>query len=128
MERDINVVAQVKENGNVSYKTGDGLPLEIGGGSGGTKLYKHSIRFNVEMKGEYNLEIISNSASPITNTNDIGGNIFVQGMCPESSIYVMGMVVESPGLWLFIWDNIIPEATYQTIDSLPCSDTVTEWQ
>lgn len=125
MERDINVVAQVKDNGDVSYRTGDGLLLRMG--AGGTKLYKHSISFNVENYGEYNLEIISNSASPITNTNDIAGNIFIQGMCSESNIYVMGMVAESPGLWLFIWNNIIPEVTYLMIDSLPCSDTVTEW-
>lgn len=127
MQRDSLVYAEIGENEVKGYKSADGLPLAMGGGSGGTKLYKHSISFNVESYGEYNLEIISNSASPITNTSDIAGNIFIQGMCSESNIYVMGMVAESPGLWLFIWDNIIPEVTYLMIDSLPCSDTVTEW-
>lgn len=32
MERDINVVANVKKDGSVAFKTGDGLPLEMGGG------------------------------------------------------------------------------------------------
>lgn len=32
MERDINVVAQVKEDGSVGFKTGDGLPLDMAGG------------------------------------------------------------------------------------------------
>lgn len=43
MERNINVVAQVKEDGSIAFKTGDGLPLQMGGGEGGTKLYKHEL-------------------------------------------------------------------------------------
>lgn len=35
MERDINVVAQVKEDGSVAFKTGDGMPLQMGGGGSG---------------------------------------------------------------------------------------------
>ena len=35
MERDINVVAQVKEDGSVAFKTGDGMPLSMGGGGSG---------------------------------------------------------------------------------------------
>lgn len=32
MERDINVVVRIKEDGSISFVSGDGLPLQIGGG------------------------------------------------------------------------------------------------
>ena len=43
MERDINVVVRIKEDGTMSFVSGDGLPLQIGGGEGSTKLYKHEV-------------------------------------------------------------------------------------
>ncbi len=33
MERDINVVVRIKEDGSMSFLSGDGLPIQIGGGS-----------------------------------------------------------------------------------------------
>lgn len=57
MERDINVVAHVKDNGSVSFTTGDGLPIQLGGGEGGgTKLYKHILTLMVKSPGNITVD------------------------------------------------------------------------
>ena len=42
MERDINVVVRIKEDGTMSFVSGDGLQLRIGGG-GERKMYSHFV-------------------------------------------------------------------------------------
>lgn len=43
MERDINVVVRIKEDGTMSFVSGDGLPLKIGGGDTPEKEYPYMI-------------------------------------------------------------------------------------
>lgn len=53
MERDINVVVRIKEDGSMSFMSGDGLPLKIGGG---TKLYKHILTLGVKNPGNITVD------------------------------------------------------------------------
>lgn len=53
MERDINVVVRIKEDGSMSFMSGDGLPLNMGGG---TKLYKHILTLGVKSPGNITVD------------------------------------------------------------------------
>ena len=76
MERDINVVVRIKEDGTMSFVSGDGLPLQIGGGEGG-KLYLHNISLN--NSGNY-VKVISTDSTAYTSTSIFGKDfIFVSG-------------------------------------------------
>lgn len=76
MERDINVVVRIKEDGTMSFVSGDGLPLKIGGGEGG-KLYLHNISLN--NSGNY-VKVISTDSTAYTSTSIFGKDfIFVSG-------------------------------------------------
>lgn len=71
MERDTNVVAQVKEDGSVAFKTGDGLPLEIGGGKAMRNIiigfrfdYVKKIRITVETGTRPDGQLIYSTVEP----------------------------------------------------------------
>ena len=77
MERDINVVVRIKEDGTMSFVSGDGLPLQIGGGEEGGKLYLHNISLN--NSGNY-VKVISTDSTAYTSTSIFGKDfIFISG-------------------------------------------------
>lgn len=71
MERDINVVVRIKEDGTMSFVSGDGLPLNMGG----QKLYRHLITMHDDEEHGNNFycrfEYISTSAKPIEYLNEL---------------------------------------------------------
>lgn len=71
MERDINVVVRIKEDGTMSFLSGDGLPLQIGG----KKLYRHLITMHDDEehgnKFYCRFEYISTSAAPIQYLDEL---------------------------------------------------------
>lgn len=147
MERDINVVAQVKEDGTISFKTGDGHPLSMGGGGG--HLYRHSV--NVTTKdiaedydtGSFIVQFISNNRNPVHGLQDLPKNILLSvagqtGLTygvPENKLVGQAICEDSPKYTLyipFIWDvrdsqpgeyRIVEDSTEY---SLTFTDTVTQ--
>lgn len=81
MERDINVVVRIKEDGSMSFMSGDGLPLQIGGGGEGGHLYRHTITVvdGTYGHGYFIVDCINNSSEPFpTNfglTEDVNGPV-----------------------------------------------------
>lgn len=76
MERDINVVANVKKDGSVAFKTGDGLPLEMGGGKAMRNVVM-GFRFDgvkkIQMRVETDTDPAGQAIYSIVEPNVIGG-------------------------------------------------------
>lgn len=147
MERDINVVVRIKEDGSMSFVSGDGLPLNMGGGGG--HLYRHSV--NVTTKdiaedyntGSFILQFISNNGDLVHSLQDLPKNIHLSvtgqtGLVygtPENKLVGHAICEDSPKYALyipFIWDtrdNTYGE--YRIVEdaaeySLTFTDTVTQ--
>lgn len=132
MERDINVVAQVKEDGSVGYKTGDGLPLDIGGGGEVKHLYKHTVRIADGAHGIF-MDIYNDTETPFSVTNS---PFPVAGFYPGYGTYMgaqelyhsyIGIEDIGGGFGLAILsDGTTSTLTYTTEYPDRISDTVTQ--
>lgn len=135
MERDINVVAQVKEDGSIAFKTGDGLPLQIGGG--GTKLYRHTITGEA-MGHSFKFSFISTNSDPIDLTISKNNRYIVLAFLPEETTKIsldnIPVVLEQDGTTLqgctnthsmddISWDS---PSFFSDLDTSTFSDVVTE--
>lgn len=72
MEREINVVAKIKDDGTATFVSGDGFTLNIGGGSQGTHLYKHTYYFFCGLEnGEFGgFSVLTSDPTPWSGITD----------------------------------------------------------
>lgn len=125
MERDINVVAQVKDNGDVSYRTGDGLPLEnLGEGSSNSKWYSHYIEIRTTSNDDVRLAFISKISKPFTRRIEFENAIFLEGEIPNDGYPIF----HASAYGEILAYNIDSKDVYYTfLNDTIDNDTVTEW-
>lgn len=136
MERDINVVVRIKEDGTMSFISGDGLSLQIGGG--GTKLYRHTITGEA-MGNSFKFSFISTNSDPIDLTISKNNRYIVLAFLPEETMNIsldnVPVVIEQNGTELvgctnthsmddIPWDS--PSFFADLVDPTEFNDTVTE--
>lgn len=135
-ERKSPVMAIIGKNGPQEYETGDGLPLDLGGGgSGGVKLYKHEITIERQVY-KYVFNILSTKKESFINTylsNFMSKVIFLNGEVYDINPYayigtLIAFAFNNDSAWPYdpvIYSNgsIIGGPPVGSVDS----DSVTEW-
>ncbi len=136
MERDINVVVRIKEDGTMSFVSGDGLLLKIG--DGGAKLYQHKIAGEA-MDNSFKFSFISTNPTPIDLTNsELHNRYIILAFLPEETMNIsldnIPVVLEQDGTTIqgctnmhsmddLPWDS---PSFFADLDAYAWSDTVTE--